>query len=531
MGDGTRKEKVDSGATLIAGLGPVVVAVSAAGILALVRLKFSVLSEISDAALLMISLASYILAAALLLTELKVSSPNFRRMVSATLSFGVFANLSSWFFRWILSYERELGIFIAEGRDLTAMPWMLRYIPFANLYDMSIAFAFGAGLTSLILLGRNTHRIISAFTLPLTVLVMTLARFIGDDFVDLPPVLDSVWRPIHVGTAAISYGTALVCFVVAILYLIKDGINRQWLILWASFFGSAVLLFIGEMHLLTNPLSGVYPMGLSDSISGDVYRLRADLAGIGWLHLGAFLAFLLSAVVATLELTGKDPMKGRLTIPSASVGAVLTLLLFILMFASTGHPVRNSVEINQRSLSEYGRFLAESGDVLRQDAARMSDSQIMQNVVAWVDERRDRLEPSMKANPVENAALVTVIFLGLFAVIVNARQETFKRILPPSDDLDELTYKLGAFTFVGLGVLLATGAVWANESWGRYWGWDAKEVGALCAWLTYAVFLHTRITRGWQGRRSAYFAVLAFLFVIFTYLGVSYLLPGLHSYA
>lgn len=61
-----------------------------------------------------------------------------------------------------------------------------------------------------------------------------------------------------------------------------------------------------------------------------------------------------------------------------------------------------------------------------------------------------------------------------------------------------------------------TGAVWANESWGRYWGWDAKETGALVAWLTYAGFLHSRIAYGWKGRRSAYFALFAFLFVVFT---------------
>jgi ABC-type transport system involved in cytochrome c biogenesis permease subunit len=79
--------------------------------------------------------------------------------------------------------------------------------------------------------------------------------------------------------------------------------------------------------------------------------------------------------------------------------------------------------------------------------------------------------------------------------------------------------------------LLVTGAVWANESWGKYWSWDSKEVGALVAWLAYAGYLHTLSAHGWSGRRSAYFAVVGFLLVIFTYLGVSYLLPGLHSYA
>ena len=78
---------------------------------------------------------------------------------------------------------------------------------------------------------------------------------------------------------------------------------------------------------------------------------------------------------------------------------------------------------------------------------------------------------------------------------------------------------------------LVTGAVWANESWGRYWGWDAKETGALVAWFSYGAYLHSRISHGWAGRRSVYFALLGFLLVVFTYLGVSYILPGLHSYA
>jgi ABC-type transport system involved in cytochrome c biogenesis permease subunit len=129
---------------------------------------------------------------------------------------------------------------------------------------------------------------------------------------------------------------------------------------------------------------------------------------------------------------------------------------------------------------------------------------------------------------VENTSIVTVILLGLFAFPVNVRQEAFLSILPPAKDLDELTYKLAAFTLVGLGFLLATGAIRENVSWGGYRGWGAKEVGALCAGLTDAVLLHSRITRGWQGRMRAYFGALSLLLVIFSYLGVGCPLPGPH---
>ncbi|MDQ3041212.1 MAG: cytochrome c biogenesis protein CcsA, partial [Acidobacteriota bacterium] len=138
---------------------------------------------------------------------------------------------------------------------------------------------------------------------------------------------------------------------------------------------------------------------------------------------------------------------------------------------------------------------------------------------------------NLKTNPVELAGLITALAGTFFVILFAFRTEKLRERLPSLDLLDSLMYKTACLAFAGLAMLLITGAIWANESWGRPWGFDSKETGALIAWLTYAGFLHTRISRGWSGRSSAYFAVVAFLFVIFTYLGVSYLLPGLHSYA
>jgi cytochrome c-type biogenesis protein CcsB len=149
----------------------------------------------------------------------------------------------------------------------------------------------------------------------------------------------------------------------------------------------------------------------------------------------------------------------------------------------------------------------------------------------WVQQNGSQLHLSLNANPVELSALVTAFAGTLFVVLFSFKTAKIREALPSTEKLDGLMYKLAGVAFAGLALLLMTGAVWANESWGRYWGWDAKEVGALVAWLTYAGFLHSRIAYGWKGRHSAYFAIVAFLFVIFTYLGVSYLLPGLHSYA
>ena len=123
--------------------------------------------------------------------------------------------------------------------------------------------------------------------------------------------------------------------------------------------------------------------------------------------------------------------------------------------------------------------------------------------------------------------MVALICVSLFSW----KRDEVVSALPDIQKIDSLLYRTVGVAFPLLALLLITGAVWANESWGRYWGWDSKETGALVATIAYAAFLHTRIAHGWRGRRSAYFALLGFGLVIFTWLGVSFLLPGLHSYA
>nr|YP_001023750.1 cytochrome c biogenesis protein [Angiopteris evecta]YP_009992479.1 cytochrome c biogenesis protein [Angiopteris yunnanensis]ABG79649.1 cytochrome c heme attachment protein [Angiopteris evecta]QNN90664.1 cytochrome c biogenesis protein [Angiopteris yunnanensis] len=96
--------------------------------------------------------------------------------------------------------------------------------------------------------------------------------------------------------------------------------------------------------------------------------------------------------------------------------------------------------------------------------------------------------------------------------------------------LDQWSYRtigLG-FPFLTIGIL--SGAVWANEAWGSYWSWDPKETWALITWLIYAIYLHTRMTKGWQGKQSATVASSGFFIVWICYLGVNLLGIGLHSY-
>lgn len=99
-----------------------------------------------------------------------------------------------------------------------------------------------------------------------------------------------------------------------------------------------------------------------------------------------------------------------------------------------------------------------------------------------------------------------------------------------SHKLQKISSRLIVFAFPFLTIGLTSGAAWASDAWGRYWGWDPKETWALITWLVYALYLHLLIVRGWRGKRMAALAVVGFIFVIFTFFGVNFLLGGLHSY-
>ena len=105
-----------------------------------------------------------------------------------------------------------------------------------------------------------------------------------------------------------------------------------------------------------------------------------------------------------------------------------------------------------------------------------------------------------------------------------------KRVkLPSLELLDDLGYKAATVTFPLLTIMIVLGSVWANTAWGRYWGWDPKETAALVTWLIYGAYLHARVTRGWQGKRSAWLLIVGFAAVLFAYFG-NHFFGGLHSY-
>ena len=103
--------------------------------------------------------------------------------------------------------------------------------------------------------------------------------------------------------------------------------------------------------------------------------------------------------------------------------------------------------------------------------------------------------------------------------------------IPSKERLDLISYRAVSLGFLFLTFVMVTGAIWAEQAWGSYWSWDPKETWSLITWIIYAIYLHLRVSRGWKNKNAAIFAVIGFICVIFTYIGVNTFLPGIHSYA
>ena len=110
------------------------------------------------------------------------------------------------------------------------------------------------------------------------------------------------------------------------------------------------------------------------------------------------------------------------------------------------------------------------------------------------------------------------------------RNNIFLKLIPGLNILDDLNYQMIVVGFLMLTLGIITGSVWAHSAWGTYWSWDPKETWSLITWLIYASVIHSRMVRGWKGRRIAILSIIGFACVLFTYFGVNYL-AGLHSYA
>lgn len=138
-----------------------------------------------------------------------------------------------------------------------------------------------------------------------------------------------------------------------------------------------------------------------------------------------------------------------------------------------------------------------------------------------------------------SAAIFTVTFaLSVLQLAKSAHKDSRKSrvsrllgLVPGAESLEQLAYRMNAIGFILWTFTLMAGAIWAEAAWGRYWGWDTKEVWTFVIWVVYAGYLHARATRGWGGTRAAWLSITGYLCVIFNFAIVNVYFSGLHSYS
>ena len=156
----------------------------------------------------------------------------------------------------------------------------------------------------------------------------------------------------------------------------------------------------------------------------------------------------------------------------------------------------------------------------------------------------DRMTPLVEMPPIVNAKTLTTFVWSvgtgilLYLLVRLIIRRPIATLLQPfakkanSKLMDEIGYRavIIGFPVFTLGALIFA-MIWAHEAWSRFWGWDPKEVWALITWLFYAAFLHLRLSRGWEGNKSAWLAVIGFIIIMFNLIAVNLIIAGLHSYA
>lgn len=506
-------------------LWPIILPILFAVLIEVWRLEVGRTKFLYEGTLTILALICYVTASVLLVTNLFVKEEVLYKLGLVTVALGYCFNLSGWMMRWIEAGEKEGW---KEGINGS---W--RYFPLDNLYALTLGFCAGAALATLVIIRKPQYRFLGAMSLPILSAVLTLGIFLGNDIITLQPVLDSYWRPIHVSIATVGYGVCLVSFGLAFAYLLKDGVRSEAIAIGSLLFGVLVYGWVGGMFDVA--LHQEY--GLTLSVGEQLLEregsplIRAAFPGVGWMMwvvLVIVLAALALFIIDHLNHDEKARKWGWRLFRTAVLVQALVLLGVWYQFGKVNElvkdPVNHKVIFSDRSSQRFGKMLTEG-----QPGA--TEAQMVAASERWLQENATTLNIKVKSNPVELGSLVGVFVVLLLVALFAWKRDDVVAAMPSLQTIDTLLYRTVGVAFPLLTMLLITGAVWANESWGRYWGWDSKEVGALVAWMAYAGFLHTRVAHGWRGRRSAYFALLGFALVIFTWLGVSFLLKGLHSYA
>ena len=363
--------------------------------------------------------------------------------------------------------------------------------PFSSIYEMLLSFVWTLAALTLIVEWRYRVRVIGTIALPLATLSVLLMQLLPAPVRPLVPALQSTWLHVHVSLAMLAYAACALSFGLAMMFLIQDRVRTETFLAATS--GLLVTIY-AVIATRFDPSGGLRVVawdleGRREIFIAEKTPLLVVMPSLGWLMFLILASALVPLGLYAWGIWNKEE--------KALAWANRTFFVSTILQAAA-----------------LGIFVLRTGEG------------------AYTSPQTEGLFPtSLAASPFLLTGLVSGLFASLLYLLLLWRRPNLERTLPSVETLDRLTYKTISLAFPLLTLMIAAGAYWANRTWGSYWSWDPKETWALITWMVYAGYLHMRITRGWRGRRAAYFAILGFAIVLFTFFGVTYLLPGLHAYA
>jgi cytochrome c-type biogenesis protein CcsB len=357
---------------------------------------------------------------------------------------------------------------------------------------MLLSFVWTLAALTLIAEKKYGVKIIGTVTMPVAIVGVVLMQLLRSDVHPLVPALQSTWLHVHVTLAMLAYAACALSFALAMMFLIQDSMKTETFLALTSFctFG----IYAGIVFTRFEKWGGLNLIAWNAEQKSEVFlskgvRLFVMVPDLGWLMLLALVV--VGSPLVFFALARIKNNENYLTIANRAVFiSILAQSIALVMFLARA---RNG---QYPSLDAEGLF-----------------------------------STNLSASPFILSGVVGGIFISLLYLLLLWRRPDLERLLPDSDNLDRITYKTICIAFPLLTLMIAAGAYWANQTWGSYWSWDPKETWAAITWLVYAAYLHMRVTRGMRGRVAAYFAIGGFVVVMFTFFGVTYLLPGLHAYA
>jgi cytochrome c-type biogenesis protein CcsB len=446
--------------------------------------------------------------------------------VTATDSYIKFASLATW-----------AGLVANTGA--VAHRWYeAGHPPFASIYEMLLSFVWTLAALTLIAEKRYGVKVIGTVTMPVAIVGVVLMQLLRTEVHPLVPALQSTWLHVHVSLAMLAYAACALSFALALMFLIQDKMKTESFLAATSIFTVGIY---GAILMRFEKWGGFSVIAWDAENKSEVFisrgvRLFVVIPDLGWLMLLVFAAVAAPLVLYIVSRWAKIAW-GLAYAVRRFPDAIKNLWNWTILS-------RKDYLSQSAALWKANNPLPANREALMLVANRAVFVSIRLQTLALVffllrasDGKYPSLDAeglyptNLAASPFILSALVAGIFANLLYLLLLWRREDLERHLPDADGLDRITYKTVCIAFPLLTLMIAAGAYWANRAWGSYWNWDPKETWAAITWLVYAGYLHMRITRGWRGRRAAYFAILGFAVVMFTFFGVTYLLPGLHAYA